>query len=346
MTFVRRTAIGLALIYPSLLLVLSALHLFAPRREGWLALSEALAPFLFMPALLAAPFALLRGAMVLRLALAACALIAVLRFSPELRMPVQEYTPAEPHIEVVSWNVGLCCGAQTQAARVRPLLASTEATIVVLPESAWPWIDRDAEIAAKFPYRLWNFDRFSTDPLVLSTYPVLEHGIAEDPQKTNGRARLVWARLDVDGRPLLLVAAHPLPPEPLIPDCTLERCFETADRDALVHRVRQIIDPALDRGEHVLVVGDFNLTEREPAYAELARGLQDAQRVAGSGWGATWSPELVGGARRPLLRIDYQLAGPTLRPVLFGVDCTPRGSDHCLLRGKYVFAGSDYWNDE
>ena len=91
------------------------------------------------------------------------------------------------------------------------------------------------------------------------------------------------------------------------------------------------------RGENVLVLGDFNLTEREQAYGELARGLQDAQRVAGSGWGATWAPQQAGGSDRPLLRIDYQLAGPGLRPVVFGVDCAPRGSDHCLLRGKYIF---------
>jgi vancomycin resistance protein VanJ len=337
MTFLRRAAIGLALIYPVLLLVLSAWQYVAPRREGWLALSEVLAPYLFVPALLAAPFALLRGAAPLRLALAACSLIALLRFSPELRTPTPEHTPDRPYVEVVSWNVGLCCSAQSQAARVRSLLASTEATIVALPEAGWRWIDYDAEIAAKFPTRLWNYDPLSTDPLLLSRYPLLEHGIADDSKIADGSTRLVWARLDVEGRPLLVVAAHPLPPDPLIPDCTLEHCFKTSARDASIARVRAIVDPALARGEVVLVLGDFNLTEREPAYADLTRGLQDAQRVAGSGWGATWAPKQAGGSDRPLLRIDYQLAGPGLRPVVFGVDCAPRGSDHCLLRGKYVF---------
>lgn len=336
MSTLRRTTIGLALIYPVLLLLLSALQLLAPQREGWLALSEALAPLLFAPALLAAPFALLRGAAALRLVLAACTLVVVARFGPELRRPATEHTPDRPFVEAVSWNVGPCCGDEAQAARVRPLLASTEATIVALPEADWRWIDGDAEIAAKFPYRLWNMDGFASEPLLLSVYPVVEHGLAS-PSGMPGGGRLVWARLDVSGHPLLVVAAHPLPPRPLVPGCTPGRCFETGPRDALVQRVRDIVDPALDRGEDVLVLGDFNLTEREPAYAELARGLQDAQRTAGSGWGATWAPGEVGGSRRPLLRIDYQFAGPGLRPALFGVDCAPRGSDHCLLRGKYVF---------
>jgi exonuclease III len=32
-----------------------------------------------------------------------------------------------------------------------------------------------------------------------------------------------------------------------------------------------------------------------------------------------------------VLRIDYLLASPELRPLNVSSDCTPRGSDHCLV---------------
>jgi exonuclease III len=37
----------------------------------------------------------------------------------------------------------------------------------------------------------------------------------------------------------------------------------------------------------------------------------------------------------PLLRIDYLLASPAVTPLSMTTDCTPRGSDHCLVRGRF-----------
>jgi exonuclease III len=37
-----------------------------------------------------------------------------------------------------------------------------------------------------------------------------------------------------------------------------------------------------------------------------------------------------------LLRIDYQFSSPGVVPVSAKVDCTPRGSDHCIVTGEYV----------
>ena len=38
------------------------------------------------------------------------------------------------------------------------------------------------------------------------------------------------------------------------------------------------------------MVGDFNVTEREPAYNDLSTGLVDAYHVVGTGTGTTWRP--------------------------------------------------------
>jgi endonuclease/exonuclease/phosphatase (EEP) superfamily protein YafD len=84
----------------------------------------------------------------------------------------------------------------------------------------------------------------------------------------------------------------------------------------------------------LLLVGDFNTTEREVAYAELARGLTDAHRAVGWGTGHSWR-------LRPtwplgLIRIDYQWGSPRVTPMRLNTDCTPHGSDHCMLTGTFA----------
>ena len=39
------------------------------------------------------------------------------------------------------------------------------------------------------------------------------------------------------------------------------------------------------------------------------------------------------GCRSALLRIDYLFSANGVTPVSVGPDCTPAGSDHCLLDG-------------
>jgi endonuclease/exonuclease/phosphatase family metal-dependent hydrolase len=52
----------------------------------------------------------------------------------------------------------------------------------------------------------------------------------------------------------------------------------------------------------VIVSGDFNSTPHNRAFYGIAQGLQDAFKVAGQGWGATYR------ADRPFARIDHVLA--------------------------------------
>jgi hypothetical protein len=37
----------------------------------------------------------------------------------------------------------------------------------------------------------------------------------------------------------------------------------------------------------------------------------------------------------PLLRIDYLFSSPNVTPLRMSVDCTPEGSDHCVVRGRF-----------
>jgi hypothetical protein len=66
-------------------------------------------------------------------------------------------------------------------------------------------------------------------------------------------------------------------------------------------QIRALID---DEQLPMILSGDFNGTADNWSYRLLARGLDDAFRVAGRGWGATYH------ASYPLLRIDFVLLGP------------------------------------
>jgi endonuclease/exonuclease/phosphatase family metal-dependent hydrolase len=92
-----------------------------------------------------------------------------------------------------------------------------------------------------------------------------------------------------------------------------------------------VVDPFLQRDEPLVLVGDLNLTEREPAYRDLAVGLWDAQQAIGSGMGHTWRPFPLARFGLPLLRIDYVLGNQKVRPLGLARDCSPRGADHCAL---------------
>ena len=54
----------------------------------------------------------------------------------------------------------------------------------------------------------------------------------------------------------------------------------------------------------LLLIGDFNVVDREPGYGELAAGLIDAQQAVGLGPGHTWRPGRLEWLPFGLLRID------------------------------------------
>ncbi len=74
----------------------------------------------------------------------------------------------------------------------------------------------------------------------------------------------------------------------------------------------------------LIVSGDFNSTPHHSAFYRLAEGLQDAFKVAGRGWGATYHVDW------PVARIDHVLVGPEWKLVSARV-AAPTVSDHLPL---------------
>jgi vancomycin resistance protein VanJ len=132
------------------------------------------------------------------------------------------------------------------------------------------------------------------------------------------------------------VNAHPMPPRIAAEGCSPLRCYNTGPRDEQIAALRRFVEDLRDRnGDPLILAGDMNVTEREPAYFDLAAGLQDAHRAAGAGFGASWRPDPIN-LPLGLIRIDYLLSDQGARPVALTTDCTSTASDHCLLVGRFA----------
>jgi vancomycin resistance protein VanJ len=312
--------------YPVLLVLLTLVQVVAPRRSGPLALTEVFAPWLFLPLLVFLPFAWALRDRTLVVALALAAVTFAVHLGPALVPGPRPQPPAGAMpVRVASWNIYI----RNPAARVVDAVQSLDADVVGLVEVNPRQAARlDANPALRARYRTVLMVPEANRGL-LSRYPVIDSGVREDGSARAGSG-LLWARLDLGGgRRLTVVVAHPLPAE-ASPSSTLPLHWDARPRDAEIAYVKAFVDARVAAGERVVLMGDFNVTDREPANADLSRGLRDAHDVAW-GAGASWGPLSLRRHGLALIRIDRILAGPGTVPTAFSTDCTFRGSDHCVL---------------
>jgi len=322
-----RLADRLAALYPAALVVLSAMQLLAPQRNGVLALAQVFAPHLFLPLVVLLPIALLRVGRALRLVVVVACGIGVIRFGPGMVSLPAGATPGAEQLRVVSWN--LAAGRVSPELLVDRLLASG-ADVVGLQElrdEGAAAIEGSVALTKRFPHRVLAPDPTVLGMALLSRYPIVEHDMSHAPPFT-------VARLDLgDGRLFTAVSAHPLPARISLIGGLLPVRFDASERDASLHAIRHLVEPALTGGEPIVLLGDFNVTDREPAYSDLTVGLTDGHLAVGLGPGSTWRPPAVDFLPFGVLRIDYIFAGGAARPLAIGVECVPDTGDHCILHG-------------
>ena len=111
-----------------------------------------------------------------------------------------------------------------------------------------------------------------------------------------------------EGPALSIVVAHA--PPPTMGSLRTGPRYDPTNRDLSIEWLRQRIGPSLEAGDPIVLLGDFNVTDREVGYGELSDGLTDSYRTAGSGWGHPWRPPRMAGLPFGLLRVDLALAGP------------------------------------
>ncbi|HEY1016109.1 MAG TPA: endonuclease/exonuclease/phosphatase family protein [Herpetosiphonaceae bacterium] len=336
---VRRLIIGTSLLYPMGLLGLMVTQWLWPQDDGLWAVLQILAPYLFLPLLLLLPLALFRHTTWLRWMLVLCGLVFLVRFG-SLPQHVSPPPADAPTVSVLNWNVGIGTEA-AQIARVRPVLLDAPADLVVLAEAYWAWLAQDPAVQQVYPYQTALYWNASKGLVILSRYPILAHDVPPQQQETRTHPRQIVAQLDVHGVPLTLVAVHTPAGTVRTRGCVVI-CYEVTERNQQLDALQRTLTPLFQQGTALLVVGDFNLTTREPRYAQLADRLQDTHVLVGQGGGHTWplAAAAPGGLQQllPLLRIDYQWSGKSPIPQTSRVDCTYRGSDHCMLWGTYALS--------
>jgi vancomycin resistance protein VanJ len=325
------TAIGA--LYALFLLALSGVNALAPQPSGLLDLSQVIALFLFVPIIVFVPFALARVGpgdkwvrQALRIGLIACVVVAIARFVPAWIPSPPPAPSGGQEIGVTTWNME---GDGPDPSVAIVALEDAEAGIVGLEELAKLTsgaITADPGLLQRFPYRVLAPRDDSRGIGLLSSYPFV------GPPSVSLDPTLLQVRLDLgNGRTVDVVVTHPQPGQ-LRSAGVFPVDFDTSRRAAEIAAIRSVVDPILASGPPLLLLGDFNTTDREPAYHDLAAGLSELQRAVGWGPGATWRIDPVKWLPFGLLRIDMVFAGPGVVPLRISPDCAPRGSDHCIVR--------------
>lgn len=326
----RRAASAAATLIGLTALVMLAIHTLLPQRTGPLVFTEIFEPYLVLVMLVAllAFAALARTRVPLLLTLVVLVAVAG-RYGPSIVAFPAALPAGAQLIRVMSWN--LAAGdvsledMSTTIDHVRPDIVG----LIELVPARSRATDEDERIRALYPYRVMLPRSGEPGIGLLSRFPIIEREFTRDPPLL----RVVVAPSDVD-QPITVFVAHPY--VNLSNVGSFIPSIETELRDQRISAIRQAIDADLQAGHDLMVLGDFNVTEREPAYAELTRGLHDAQREAGFGFGLTWRPGRLEGLPFGLLRIDYLLVSSAFVAIEAGPDCTPRGSDHCLFSATFA----------
>lgn len=326
----RRIAAAVATVLALATLALLAIHVLAPQRTGPLVVTQIFEPYLFL-----ATVPLIALAAVIARRPLASALLVVLalaiggRYAPSLISFPQALPAGAQAIHVMSWNME--AGGvpfDKMASTIEGRQPDIVGLIELVPEESGP-AQNDPRLQQMFPYRALLPHSGVPGLGLLSRFPIVESRFNRAPPLL----RAVIAPSDTDP-PITVFVAHPflagIDIAGVVPD------VDPLSRDAGITFIRSQIDAELSAGHDILVLGDFNVTEREPAYAELVRGLHDAQREAGYGLGLSWRPTQLERLPFGLLRIDYLLASPDFVASSAGPDCTPRGSDHCLIVATFA----------
>jgi endonuclease/exonuclease/phosphatase (EEP) superfamily protein YafD len=323
----RGLLIGMAVLYCVVVVALGLIWTFGPDGIWWLELSNIFALFLFAPLLLLTPAALLlrsdwlRGATLLTLA----AFLALFgsRLVPPFGWPAQG-----SQLRVMTINQ---LYTNERIADLIKAIRAQDADIIAIQELSTPLAEAAGQqLSDRYPYQFLSPGPEDYGLGILSRYPLLA---TERTRGFMGQQMTV----DVDGMPITVVNVHLNAPQaqtrrlrqfrPVKVVLDYDTSLRARDFPGLLQEIDTIAGP-------LIVMGDFNTSDREPPYADLATRLQDAYRETGWGFGFTFPNDKQLARLKvpfPLVRIDYVWSRAGIVPTTARVVCDSGGSDHCAV---------------
>lgn len=307
-----------ALTWVALALSIVLVNIFIPQPFGPSALGAIFEPYLVLTAVVAGIVGFRAPHWAARVLVLVLITIALPRYIPAWTSSPPR--PSAEPLEVSAWNIQ---AGKDAVARALEGISASNAHLIALQEL-------EPEVAAAltgeatgFQFQALASDSTVSDVGLLSRYPILESQTMTD---------LPVLRVVVDppvAEPIVIYVVHP----PLgrfvyLGDIPVGVDFSV--RDIAIAHIRVRVEEDLAQERSVIVLGDFNMTERERAYAQLSAGLRDAHLDAGVGPGLTWRPGPLSFLPFGMLRIDYVLSTPDLVATSATVDCSLR-SDHCRV---------------
>src|SRR4051812_7580054 len=273
-------------LWAAVVLALVASRFVSAERGGPLALGMVVEPLLLLSLVVFIPLAIFGTSRnstgptpvwtsTLRLLLLVAAAVAAIRLGPGWLGPLENGAPAsassnEATLAVTTWNIeadDIDRAALIERVRNAP---SGAVVLIELSKADAAAVAADRQIHQRFPTQLLYPDDGSSGIGLLTDQKVVIDGHrASEPA-------MVWARLDFGlGRQAVVVGAHPLPAQMnKLAGLPVPLDYDPTERDHELQVVRSTADGlvANDRAPLILA-GDFNVTDGEPAYADLSKGL-------------------------------------------------------------------------
>ncbi len=164
-----------------------------------------------------------------------------------------------------------------------------------------------SQLQELFPYQKRYPAASPAGMAIFSRYPILQSTLP-DFRDGDGCNCLV-ATIDLPSQPITLISTHPWPPQlawqntiwsTLAALATLDTASQDVTFDMLLQRITESPSP-------LLLLGDFNTTERQRNYRRVNALLSDAFAEAGWGMGYTFPTvkQVYGIPVFPVLRLDY-----------------------------------------
>ncbi len=233
-------------------------------------------------------------------------------------------------VKLVTYNVLFQGG--NPAASLGLVRRSAQADVLAFQEVTPAWLQRlTATLGGTHPHRAARAVPGTHGLAVFSRF-----ALGEPVYLPNRAGRAVAQCLPVfaPSAPFLLCNAHLASPAAALsqPSALTAGLRSNAEvRTVQWHELMDLVGRRFpDMRHRVVVAGDLNTLDSEPLYAEMRRDLVDAFRETRWQRGATF-PNSVDLAPVPVVRIDYVLLSPAIRPVRAEV-LPPSGSDHLAVR--------------